>query len=252
MRYLPKSIKAQLIIYLFVFAVFLALKERDFAFLAAVAIAVIAAVSVESLILYFKTKKLQIAESSVITGLIIGCVVASDEAWWMFILAASLAISSKYILRFQKKHIFNPAAFGIFLTIILFGVPTEWKGTYLWYILVPFGIYFAYKIRKLEIVLGYTIISLLLFGTQDLLRELPLGNIFGYFSYFYIFVMVIEPKTTPVKSLEKYIFGAGLAVLIFVLTEAGARFDVELFSLLVMNASVPILNRIRLKREVLK
>ena len=61
--------------------------------------------------------------------------------------------------------------------------------------------------------------------------------------------MVIEPKTTPLNSLGKCIFGAGVAAAIFILTEAGAKFDAEIFSLLVMNAAVPLLNKLPLKRE---
>lgn len=241
-----ESIKTQLILYLVCFAIFLSIKDRDTAFLATTIIAVVSSVAVEAIILYLKTKTFQITESSIITGLIVGYVLSSGEAWWRFILAAALAILTKYLLRFRKKHIFNPAAFGIFLTLIL-GAATQWKGTYVWYVIVPFGLYFAYKLKKTEIVTGYTIISFLLFAVQALLQRVPLGNIFGYFSYFYIFIMVIEPKTTPLRPLGKYLFGAGGAALIFILTEAGVKFDAELFSLLVMNATVPLLNKISIK-----
>jgi Na+-translocating ferredoxin:NAD+ oxidoreductase RnfD subunit len=111
--------------------------------------------------------------------------------------------------------------------------------------LVPFGIYFTYKIRKIEIIIGYAVISLGLFGTQAFLQKIPPLNIFGYFSYFFIFIMAIEPKTTPLTYLGKYIFGAGLATLIFILTQVGAKFDVELCGLLVMNITVPMLNKVK-------
>lgn len=242
-----KSIKAQLILYLGSFAFLLAAIERDYVFLAAFAIAVITSAATDSLILYFKTKLLQITESSIITGMIIGYVIASDEALWKFMFAAVLAILSKYLIRIRKKHIFNPAAFGVFLTLVILGASTQWKGTYYWYVLVPFGIYFAYKIKKLEIIIGYAIISLLLFGRQAIIQKIPFLDISGYFSYFYIFVMVIEPKTTPLNSMGKYLFGAGTAALIFILTQVGARFDVELFSLLAMNATGLLLNKLSLK-----
>jgi len=87
-----------------------------------------------------------------------------------------------------------------------------------------------------------------LFGAQAVAQRVSLWNIFGYFSYFYIFVMVIEPRTTPLNSIGKFIFGAGTAALIFILTEAGAGFDIELFSLLAMNVTVPLLNRIPLRK----
>ncbi len=213
-------------------------------------VAVASALVIEALVYNLKTKRLQITESAIITGLIIGYVLSSDEAWWKFVFASSIAILSKYLLRFRKKHIFNPAALGIFLTIILLGASTQWMGTYLWYVIVPFGLYFVYRLKKTEVITGYAIISLLLFQAQAFLRKVPLGDIFGYFSYFYIFVMVIEPKTSPLKPLGKYLFGAGVAALIFILTEAGVRFDAELLSLLVANATVPLLNRIPLKSEV--
>lgn len=243
-----KGIKFQLILYLLCLAVFLAVKDKDPIFLLILLMAVISAIMIETIVLYSKTKTLQITESAIITGLIIGYVVSSYEAWWKIVFAAVLAILSKYVIRSQKRHIFNPAACGIFISTILLGVSTQWKGTYLWYILVPFGIYFTHKIRKIEIVIGYAIISLALFGTQMFFQKVSLWNIFGYFSYFYIFIMLIEPKTTPLNSFGKYLFGAGVATIIFILTEVGVKFDVELFSLLIMNATVPLLNKLSLTR----
>lgn len=239
-----KSIKTQLIVYLACLALFLSIKDRDFMFLFSCLVAVISALSIEALFLYLRTRKFQITESAIISGLIIGFVLSSDEPWWKFVFASALAIISKHLIRIQKKHIFNPAAFGIFLTLVIFNSSTQWKGTYLWYVLVPFGLYFIYKIKKFEVLISYVFVSLALFGTQAVLAKVPVFHIFGYLSYFFIFVMMIEPRTTPVKPLGKYLFGSSVAGLIFVLTEIGAGFDVELFSLLAINASVLLLNKL--------
>ena len=239
-----KSVKTQLILYLLFFAIVLSVKDSNLTLLIATLIAVAASVAIESATLYLKTKRLQLTESSIITGLIIGYVVSSDMAWWKIGLAAALAILSKNILRFRGRHVFNPAAFGIFVSTILLGVSTQWMGTYLWYVLIPFGIYFTFRTRKVEIVSGYAVLSLVLFGVQALSQNVPLVNIFGYLSYFYIFIMVIEPKTTPQNLFGKYLFGAGLAAGIFILTEVGVQFDAELLSLLIMNATVPLLNKL--------
>jgi len=239
-----KSIKTQLILYLVSFALFLAIKEKDSVFLLTILVAVVTAAGLEAIFSYFKERRPMPSESPIITGLIIGFVISSEQPLWLFILASLLAVSSKYLICLNKKHIFNPAAFGIFLVSILFGASLQWRGTFAWYILVPFGIYFIYKIRKMDVLIGYAVISLILFGGQAFLQRTPLLNIFGYFSYFYIFVMVIEPKTTPTGLKRKLIFGAGLAALIFILTEAGVKFDVELFSLLIMNAAVLLLNKL--------
>jgi len=247
-----KSIKTQLILYLACFALFLAAKDKDFNFLFVILIAVIFASAAETLVLRLRTKAFRITESAIITGLIIGFVLSTDETWWKIALASLSAIFFKHLIRIKNRHIFNPAAFGIFLAIIVLGASTGWRGTYFWYILAPFGLYFAHRFRKTEVVAGYAVVSLLLFGIQAFLQKVPFVNIFGYFSYFYIFVMVIEPKTTPVNSTGKYVFGAGAAALIFVLTQAGVKFDAELFSLLSMNAAVPFLNTLSQTKGDLK
>ena len=251
-----KSIKAQLVIYLVCFAIYLAIKDKSSIFLLTTGFAVFSALSVESFILYFRTKAWKLTTSSIITGLIVGYVLSSDQAWWKFFAAGALAILFKYLIIFKKKHIFNPAAFGIFLTLILFGASTQWKGTYIWYILLPGGVYFAQKIGKLRIIISYFLVFFVLFGAQAIVQRVPLVNILGYLSYFYIFVMIIEPKTSPVKPRGQIIFGAGIAVLIFIFTELGARFDVELFSLLILNMGVLLINNgtvsIFLKNRVVK
>ncbi|MDD5226383.1 MAG: RnfABCDGE type electron transport complex subunit D, partial [Candidatus Omnitrophica bacterium] len=148
------------------------------------------------------------------------------------------------ILRFRGKNLLNPAALGIFLAALLLKGTTEWKGAYEWYLLVPAGFYIVYKIKKMEIVWGYFAMSLLFFIPQALAQSTSLLNIPGYFNYFFIFIMLIEPKTTPPTRWSKVVFGAGVAILVFILTEWGFRYEPELFALLIVNALVPFLNKI--------
>ncbi|HOW36539.1 MAG TPA: RnfABCDGE type electron transport complex subunit D [Candidatus Omnitrophota bacterium] len=244
-----KSVKTQLVLFLVCFAIFLSFKDKDTAFLLMTAIAVLSAVLTESCIGYFKTKTFRIAESAIIAGLIVGYVLSSDGPWWWFTCAAALAIVSKNLIHLGGKHIFNPAALGIFITLIVFDASTQWKGTYLWPVLLPAGIYFIYKLKKTEVMIGYGIIFLLLFWGQAALQGVPLVDIFGYLSYFYVFIMVIEPKTTPAKPVPKLLFGGCLVGLIFILTEMGVNFDVELFSLLVMNLTVPFLSQLTQRKR---
>ncbi|MFA5260724.1 MAG: RnfABCDGE type electron transport complex subunit D [Candidatus Omnitrophota bacterium] len=245
-----RSIKTQLIIYLACFAVFLSIKDGSPVFLLTTTIAVVSAFGIDSIIRQLRTKIFQIAESAIITGFIIGYVISSDEPWFVFVLASLLAILSKHVIRFKNKHLFNPAAFGIFLSTVLLGASTQWMGTYIWYIVVPFGLYWAHKTRRMEIIIGYAIVFFLLFGANAMAQRTPLLSVPGYISYFYVFVMVIEPRTGPAKPVGKYLFGGGAALLVFVLTQAGMRVDVELLSLLAMNAAVPLLNRLPFKKEV--
>jgi Na+-translocating ferredoxin:NAD+ oxidoreductase RnfD subunit len=238
-----KSIRTQMIIFLSALASYLSVRDRDAAFLFSVIIAVVFCAGTESVIEYIRNKKFSLTDSSIISGLIIGYVLSSDNAWRVIALASVFAIASKKLIRINGKHLFNPAATGIFLVTILFGATTQWRATYMWHILIPAGMYFTYKTKKTEIILSYGLVAFGLFGIQAILQKASLLSIFGYLSYFYIFVMVIEPKTTPLRPRAKYIFGACLSGLVFVLNNIGVRFDAELCSLLVMNAFVPFLNR---------
>ncbi len=238
------SVKTQLIIFLAALAVFLSLKDKDGLFLLTLSISVIFCASLDSFVTFLKDKRASLTESSIISGLIIGYVLAGDNPWWKFLAACILAILSKHLIRIGNRHLFNPAAFGVFFAAVLFGATTQWKGTYAWYLLVPFGCYFAYAVRKTELLISYFAVALLLFGIQALLQHTPVVTVFGYLSYFFIFIMMIEPRTTPVRFYGKLIFGAAVAVLIFILTQAGAKFDAELCALLACNIGVTSLNKL--------
>ena len=218
------------------------------AFLLTTILAIVSTSVIDAILTYARTRVFQITESAVITGFIVGYVLSSDEAWFKFVFASLIAILSKHFIRVQKKHVFNPAAFGIFASIILWGASTQWMGTYVWYIVVPFGFYLAHKTRRLEIIVGYAVVFLVFFGANAIMQRVSLLNVLGYSSYFYIFVMLIEPKTAPIKPAGKYLFGAGAATLVFVLTQAGIRVDAELLSLLAMNATALLLNKLPFKK----
>jgi len=248
-----KSIKVQINLFLAALALFLFFKALDFSILSGLAWALVFSVLTEALILFIKTRKIQVTESAVTSGLILGLVFSNESPWWMFMAVAVLTIGLKHLIRFHGKNLFNPAALGLFLAVLLLKGTTEWKGTYLWYILIPAGLYIVYKIKKMELVLGYFAMSLVLFIPQTLLQGAPLVDILGYFNYFFIFIMLIEPKTTPATRWPKILFGAGVALLVFILTETGFRYEPELFALLVFNALVPWINKIsNLKFQISK
>ena len=239
-----KSIKVQINLFLAVFAAFLYLKEPRLALLTGFFWAILFSVLIEGIVLLLKAKKFQITDSALTSGLIIGYVFAAESPWWMFLVVAAFTVGLKRLLRFRGKNLLNPAAQGIFLAVLLLKGFTEWKGAYEWYILIPAGLYIVNKIKKTEVVWGYFGMSLALFIPQALAQGASLLDIPGYFNYFFIFIMLIEPKTTPPTRWPKVAFGAGVALLVFLFTEWGFRYEPELFALLVVNALVPFINKI--------
>lgn len=227
------SVKTQLIIFLIIFAAYLSVANKDAAFLFGLLVAVLSALATDFLLMSLKKEKASIDDSSVISALIIGFVLSSLAPWRLFSLASIFAVASKHIIRFNRRHIFNPAGLGICLAVLLFGGFTKWNGASAWYIMLPFGVYFVYKVQKLEIIIAYLLAFLILFGIKGI----------GYLNYFFILVMLIEPKTTPVKRKGKIIFGFGAAILLFILSKFNFRYEAEICSLLAMNLFVPALNK---------
>jgi len=239
-----KSVKVQINLFLAAFAVYPTLQSPGLKPLAGFALAVLFTVLIEGMILFLKAKKFQITASAITSGLILGYVLSAASPWWMFLAAAFLTIGLKHILVFRGKNLMNPAALGIFLVVLLLKGYTEWKGAYAWYFFIPVGFYLAYKIRKMEIVISYFVMSLLLFIPQSLIQRASLTDIPWYFNYFFIFIMLIEPKTTPASKIPKIVFGAAVALLVFILTEQSFRYEPELFALLALNLLVPWINKI--------
>lgn len=239
----PLDIKFKLALFLILFAAYLSFMEKDRALLFNCLIAATSAILSDSIITYIKSRKFILSDSSIVSGLIIGFVLSSGQPWWIFPLASVLAISSKRFIHINKRHIFNPAGFGILTSVLLFNASTRWKGANLWYILIPSGFYFVCKIRKLEIVYGYLAVSLVLFGGQAIFQKSSLPAALMYQNWFFIFVMLIEPKTTPAAKIGKILFGGLAAAIVFLLSAIGATIDAELTSLLTLNFFVPVLNK---------
>lgn len=234
-----RMIKVQLNLFLTAFAVFLFIKDPSASFLTGLLKALSFSVLIEASVLFLKTRKPRITASAVTSGLILGLVLASDSSWEIFLAAALLAVGLKHLLRFRGRNLLNPAACGLFLAVLLFKASTEWKGAYEWLLLVPAGFYIVHRIRRTSLFLSYFVTSLLLFIPQALAQRASLIDVLGYFNLFFVFIMMIEPKTTPAPLRFQVLFGTGLAVFIFFLIERGFRYEPELFALLVFNALIP-------------
>jgi len=142
--------------------------------------------------------------------------VSLSEIWtqaWPIVLVTFSAIASKYIFVFRKTHIFNPAAFGLFISYLFsFGIAFWWVGTPA---IVPFivvgGLLIARKNRKTRFVLAAIAISILTsltvayFGKDEMMQSMRSLYISGPLIFFFT-VMLTEPHTMPGKKYAQYIF----------------------------------------------
>ena len=159
-------------------------------------------------------------ESVYITALILALIISpisslGDTAFYSLAIWASVwAIASKYIFAIKKKHIFNPAAFGVAVTALVLGLSaTWWVGAALMF---PFvlvgGLLLVKKIRRFDLILSFVIAALILFLGHNLIQGQDLISslqkiILNTPLLFFAFVMLTEPLTTPPTRSSRTIYG---------------------------------------------
>ena len=157
------------------------------------------------------TKKYPHWASAYVSGISAGILVRSTE-WWPYIIAPMIAISSKYVLRVNGRHLWNPtnlAIAGLVLvahdTVSTLGI--QWGNDLLPMIIIwAAGGFIVYRLGRLHISLTYV----MSFFFYALVRaaithgNVPLANAFqsevapitGPMYQLFIFFMITDPKTT--------------------------------------------------------
>lgn len=128
-------------------------------------------------------------------------------------LAGILAMASKYILVINKKHIFNPVAFGAVAAGVMLSQGASWwyGGIYLYPPLVLGGLLILRKVRRFKMAGIFLLITILFALLSDsitvVLSTLVLSPIL-----FFVFIMFIEPLTSPYKMRDQVLYAALVAI----------------------------------------
>lgn len=180
--------------------------------------------------------------SALVSGLIIAAVLAPAR---LFYLAPLFAILSKHIIRNSRRHIFNPAAFGLFVVNVLWGLPLSWGLVTNITAVVISGLFLAYKIKKLGLIvafIGSTFILSILYSL--FIHQAALANL-GLINLFFAFFMLPEPKTSPVGLKNKLIYGAAVALFSILSLAFLPRFDFLILGLVMGNIAGVFLRKAR-------
>lgn len=118
-------------------------------------------------------------------------------------LAGALAMASKYVIVYRKKHIFNPAAFGTFVVGFLGLGASWWIGSEA--LMIPtliVGLLIVRKIRRFHLFFSFFAVSLTVLLAFGFFQHInPLETIkFAFTSWPLLFlgtIMLTEPLTTP-------------------------------------------------------
>ena len=187
-------------------------------------------------------------ESVYITALILALIISpiqglGDGSFFALATWASVwAIASKYIFAIRKKHIFNPAAFGVVVTALFLGLSaTWWIGTV---IMLPFvvigGLLLVRKIRRFDLVCSFGIAALVMIFGYDIFRGFDLVSVSKQVVldtpiFFFAFVMLTEPLTTPPTRVWRVSYGVLIGILYAPFIYVAGIFSTPELALLVGN-----------------
>ncbi|MFC5529064.1 RnfABCDGE type electron transport complex subunit D [Cohnella yongneupensis] len=189
-------------------------------------IAIVAAIVVDVICGLIEKRKRIFPDGAAVTGLIIASILSLTTSPWMVAAVSVISILSKHLMTHKKKPMFNPAAFGLLVSIVLFKTQQSWWGAFgdlsAWYlVLLLIGGYLVVnRINKFPQVftfLGTYFILLFVLGNgmvhigttyldaaglSDALRP-PFVNAAVFFALF----MLTDPPTSPNKVGDQVVFG---------------------------------------------
>ncbi|MAZ76454.1 MAG: hypothetical protein CMH31_04040 [Micavibrio sp.] len=189
--------------------------------------------------------------SPLITSLSL-CLLFKGAAIWLYPLAAVLAIGSKFLIRSDDKHIFNPANFGIVSLLILFPdmvwiSPGQW-GSALWLglALAAFAIIVLMTARRGDMTLMFLGSWIFfVFGRALWLGDplsIPILSMQSGALLIFAFFMISDPKSTPDHIGGRAIFAFATAALGYVLQYHFQVREGLFFALFVMSMTTPLID----------
>ena len=156
------------------------------------------------------------------------CLLLQTDNLWIAVLGGTLAIFSKTILRFKGRHYFNPANFGLMVTVLItqqaWVSPGQWGNeTIMVFFFSAAALMVLLKVGRLDTSVIFLLILFLLeyFRTviylgwepDVLIHQFTNGSLL-----LFIFFMITDPKTTPSSPGARLVWAALLAGLSFFIT----------------------------------
>ena len=168
-------------------------------------------------------------------------------------LAAFISIASKFILRINGKHIFNPSALGIVTAILFTGKawfsPGQWgSSTIILFGVGCLGVIVVTKIQKLDTSLAFLItFSSLLFIRQIIYLGWPIDFFVQSIStgslLLFSFFMITDPKTTPNHRMARILWSMLIAASAFYLVTFKFINGAPVWVLVLLQPLVPLFDK---------
>ncbi len=169
------------------------------------------------------------------------------------ILAGVLAIGSKYILRWRRKHIFNPANFGLVVLSICFAgawiSPGQWGTAPIFALfLLGMGGIVTGKAKRWDVSLALLgSYAALIFGRALWLGDpltIPVHQMQSGALLIFAFFMISDPKTTPDARAGRVVYAMIVAAIGFIIQFAFYNAAGIILALILTAPLVPLIDRL--------
>jgi enediyne biosynthesis protein E5 len=190
--------------------------------------------------------------SALISGLSL-CLLLRTESPGVAMLAAVVAIASKFTLRVRGKHVFNPTNFALVAMMLVTGgvwvSPGQWgSGVVFAFLLASAGGLVVNRAARADVTCAFlACYAALLVGRSLWLGEpltIPLHRLENGALILFAFFMISDPKTTPDSRVGRILFAALVAVGAHVVQLWLFRTNGLLWSLAICSLAVPLIDRL--------
>lgn len=169
-------------------------------------------------------------------------------------LAAFISIASKFLIKINGKHIFNPSALGIVAAILLTGKawfsPGQWgSSTVILFGVCCLGFIVVTKVQKLDTSIAFLgTFAGLLFIRQIIYLGWPMDFFIQSIStgslLLFSFFMITDPKTIPNHTVARIIWCTAIAAIAFYLSAFKFINGAPIFVLVFAQPTVPLLDKL--------
>jgi Na+-translocating ferredoxin:NAD+ oxidoreductase RnfD subunit len=168
-------------------------------------LAIVTAIAFELVLAKWIYGKIPILASAYISGISVGILIRSPE-YWPYALCSAISITSKYVIRWRGRHLWNPSNLGIVAMLIIAPeyiatLSVQWGNT-IWPMLVVWalGAFITWRVKRIHITATYVVSFIALAGLRTAINGHPflaeVAPITGPMYQLFIFFMITDPKTT--------------------------------------------------------
>lgn len=191
-------------------------------------------------------------KSAAISGLSLSLLMRSNSIA-LLMLAAAIAVSSKFLIRWNGKHVFNPTNFAI--VVMMLATPRAWVSSGQWgsaaflgFLIACAGMLVVYRSERSDVTLAFVLFwSAILFARSFRLGDpmtIPLYRLENGALLIFAFFMISDPKTTPDSRAGRILFAGLVAAGAWFVQFRLFRTNGLLWSLAVCALFVPLIDRL--------